>query len=140
MRRSRPSARRERSEYLKGDRGHDMEDVVDIDQEKTWWEAGESLRREVAGGLLYAHHRANANTSRTLEVTAFAYALIDLLIEKGLLTEAELNERKRQVGQLLVKKFNQAGMYVEIQAPAIDKYVFEDGPKIDCENRVHLGK
>ena len=100
----------------------------------------EGLRQEFAGGLLYCHHRANTNTSKTLEVTAFAYALIELLIEKGLLTEEEIDERKRQVGQRLVTKFNQAGMGVEIQESAIDKYEFEGGPGIDCENRVHLCK
>jgi Putative zinc- or iron-chelating domain len=100
----------------------------------------EELRRELVGGLLYTHHRANTNTSRTLEVTAFAYALIELLIEKGLLTEAELNERKRIVGQRLVEKFNRAGMAVELQDSQIDKYHYEDGPPIDCENRVHLCK
>jgi hypothetical protein len=98
----------------------------------------EALRREMAGGLLYCHHRANTNTSKTLEVTAFAYALIELLIEKGLLTEEELNERKREVGQRLVEKFNSNGMAVEIQDSQIDKYEFEGGPKIDCENRIHL--
>src|SRR5215467_8246950 len=100
----------------------------------------EQLRQEITGGLLYCHHRANANTSKTLEVTAFAYALIELLIEKGLLTEAEIDERKRQVGRRMVTKFNQAGMGVEIQESAIDKYEFEGGPKIDCESRVHLCK
>lgn len=100
----------------------------------------EQLRQEVTGGLLYCHDRANTNTSKTLEVTAFAYALIELLIEKGLLTEEELNERKREVGQRLVRKFNQAGMAVEIQESAIDKYEFEGGHRIDCENRVHLCK
>src|SRR5438093_12054942 len=100
----------------------------------------EQLRQEITGGLLYCHHRANTNTSKTLEVTAFAYALIELLIEKGLLTEDELNERKRAVGQRLVEKFNRVGMGVEIQDSQIDKYQFEGGPKIDCENRIHLCK
>jgi Fe-S-cluster containining protein len=100
----------------------------------------EELRRELVSGLLYTHHRANTNTSRTLEVTAFAYALIELLIEKGLVTEAELNERKRVVGQRLVEKFNRAGMAVELQDSQIDKYHYEDAPPIDCENRVHLCK
>ncbi len=100
----------------------------------------EQLRQELAGGLLYAHHRANANTSRTLEVTAFAYALIEILIEKGLLTEAELNERKRAVGQRLIEKFNRAGMAVELQDSQINKYQFEGSPQIDCENRMHLCK
>jgi Fe-S-cluster containining protein len=103
-------------------------------------EGYEQLRQELIGGLLYCHHRANTNTSKSLEMTAFAYALIELLIEKGLLTEEELNERKRKVCERLVEKFNRAGMAVEIQESAIDKYEFEGGPEIDCENRLHLCK
>lgn len=85
------------------------------------------------------------NTSKTLEVTAFAYALIELLMEKGLLTEEELNEeelneRKRQVCQRLVEKFREAGMGVMSQDPEQDKYTFKGGVKIDCESWVHLCK
>ena len=98
------------------------------------------LRREVAGGLLYCHHRENTNTTKTLEVTAFAYAVIDLLIEKGLLDEDELNERKRKIGQRLVENFNDQGMHVAIQDSPVDKYRFEGGPRIDCENRIGLCK
>jgi hypothetical protein len=100
--------------------------------------ADEGLRREVAGGLLYCHHRANTNTSKALEVSAFAYALIELLIEKGLLTADELNERKREVGERLLKNYNGRGMHVAIQESAVDKYEFEGGPAIDCENRIEL--
>ena len=42
------------------------------------------LRSEVAEGSLYIHSRLNANTTKTLEATAFLYALIELLEEKGL--------------------------------------------------------
>src|SRR5262245_27280134 len=101
-------------------------------------EALAELHGEIAGGLLYTHHRANTNTSKTLEVMAFAYALIELLLEKGLLTEAELNDRKRQVALRLVEKLKDSGTGVMLQQPEIDKYTFEGGARIDCENRVHL--
>ena len=103
-------------------------------------EAGEQLRREVTGGLLYCHHRENANTTQALEVTAFAYALIELLIEKGLLSEEELNERKREMGRRLVEKFDARGMNVALQESEVGKYEFEGGPQIDCASRVHLCK
>jgi Fe-S-cluster containining protein len=100
----------------------------------------EQLRDEVVGGLLYCHDRANTNTSKTLEVMAFAYALIELLLDKGLLTETELNERKRQVAGRLVEKLKDNGIGVMLQQPEIDKYTFSDGAQIDCENRLHLCK
>jgi hypothetical protein len=98
------------------------------------------LRQEIVGALLYCHHRENSNTTKTLEVSAFAYALIELLVEKGLLTEEELNERKQEAGKRLVEKFTGSGMGAEIQESKIDKYDFDESPRIDCENRVHLCK
>src|SRR6059058_5507586 len=89
------------------------------------------LRDEMVGGLLYCHHRENTNTSKTLEVAAFAYGLIELLLEKGLITEDELNERKRQVAQRLVEKLEDDGTGVMLQRPEIDKYSFEGGAQID---------
>ncbi len=113
---------------------------IPIQQEGDTREPFDQLRQELVGGLLYCHDRENANTGKMLEVTAFAYALIELLIEKNLLTEEELNERKRIVAQRLVEKFKDNAMGVMLQQPEIDKYQFEGGAEIDCENRVHLCK
>jgi len=113
---------------------------ISVEREASSNELSERLRQEIAGGLLYCHDRANSNTSKTLEITAFAFALIDLLIEKGLLTEEELNERKHKAAARLVEKFNNDGMTVAIQDSNVDKYKFDAAPKIDCENRIHLCK
>lgn len=58
-----------------------MADDTVHDGKKTAQEERESLRQELVGGLLYCHDRANTNTSKTLEVMAFAYGLIELLME-----------------------------------------------------------
>jgi Putative zinc- or iron-chelating domain len=98
------------------------------------------LRQEVAQGLLYTHSRLNANTTKTLGAASFLYALIELLSEKGLITVDELDERKRVVGQRLAKQFSDQGMGAMLQDPEYDKYAFQAGVKIDCENRLHLCK
>jgi putative zinc- or iron-chelating protein len=98
----------------------------------------EDLRQEVAGGLLYTHHRANANTSRILEVAAFSYAAIEILKEKGLVAEEELNERKNAIGKRLVEKYLTKNMGVMLQDGDQDKYAFRSAVQIDCENRIHL--
>jgi Fe-S-cluster containining protein len=98
----------------------------------------QALRQEVADGLLYLHHRANANTSKALEVAAFAYSMIELLIEKGLLTEEEINSRKREIAAQLTEKFRDNGMGVVWTKPEHDKYAFEKSVTIDCENRIPL--
>jgi hypothetical protein len=103
-------------------------------------ELADKIRQEFAGGLLYCHDRANANTSKALETAAFAYASIELLIEKGLLSEAELNERKTKVVERLAGKFRDEAMGVFLQNPELDKYQFQGAPPIDCEDRIPLCK
>ena len=44
------------------------------------------IHQDLSSGLLYTHSCINANTTKTLEVASFLYALIELLSEKGLLT------------------------------------------------------
>lgn len=56
--------------------------------------------------------------------TSFLHSLIELLIEKGLLTTEELDERKKQVAERLVKRFLKAGSALLYQDPEYDKYKF----------------
>jgi hypothetical protein len=67
------------------------------------------IHNELSSGLLYTHTRINANTSKTLEASSFLYALIELLNEKGLISIEELDERKKQVAERLVRKFTEGG-------------------------------
>jgi Fe-S-cluster containining protein len=99
-----------------------------------------SLRNEVAKGLRYAHSRANANTGKILEVASFAYAAIELLAEKGLIGIQEVDERKKEIANRLVKKYTADGMGAAYQDPELDKYTFHQTVEIDCKNRLHLCK
>jgi hypothetical protein len=63
-----------------------------------------------------------------------------LLNEKGLISIKELDERKREVAKRLARKNSEKGVGVLLQEPEYDKYTFEGGVRIDCENRVHLCK
>ncbi len=98
----------------------------------------ERLRSDVAAGLMYAHGRENANTSKVLEVASFSYALIELLMERGVISVEELDERKKQVGQRLAEKFMEKGMGVALTNDEQDKYAYEGSVEIDCENRLAL--
>jgi hypothetical protein len=102
--------------------------------------AMEQLRDEVARGLEYTHHRANTNTGKVLEVASFAYAAIELLVEQGVLTVDDVDQRKSAVADRLVEKFRDDGMGVVRTEPEIDKYAFEGGVVIDCENRIPICK
>ena len=94
------------------------------------------LRDEVARGFEYAHHRANTNTGKLLEVTSFAYSAIELLAEKGVISLEELDERKKQVATRLAERFQNTGMGVVHAEPEVDKYGFEGAAEIDCESRL----
>ena len=98
----------------------------------------EELREQVAAGLMYSHGRENANTSKVLEVASFSYALIELLMERGVISVEELDERKKQVGQRLAEKFAEKGMGVALTNDEQDKYAYEGSVEIDCENRIAL--
>jgi len=84
-----------------------------------------SLRKEIVGGFLYTHSRANTNTGRLLEATSFLYALIELLSDKGLFTIKELDDRKAMVAPRIEKRFIDKGMGVDLMEPEQDKYAFQ---------------
>jgi hypothetical protein len=89
-------------------------------------EAMEGVRGEVVEGLRYVHYQLGANTGKVLEVSSFLYALTELLIERGIITEKELNERKIAVAKRLVKKFKELGMGAVFQEKEQDKRIWLD--------------
>ncbi len=103
-----------------------------------WLDALESLRSELVDGLLYTHGRVNADSSKLLETSAFLYAAIELLSERGLISVAELDERKKVVMQRLVKVFLKRGMGVILLEPEQDKYTYPEVAEVDCAARLHV--
>lgn len=93
--------------------------------------------QETAKGLRYCHKRLNANTGKTLENSAFLYALVELLVEKGLLTIEDLDERKKKIAARLVEQFKESGLGLMYQEPEYDKYGFQQTAHVDCENRLY---
>jgi Fe-S-cluster containining protein len=87
---------------------------------------------KVAGGLEYIHSRVSFNTRKTLESSAFLYSLIELLDEKGLISIAEIDERKKKVAGRLIKKFEESRIGLLYQEPGEDKYTFSKNSDIDC--------
>jgi len=98
------------------------------------------IQKDLSSGFLYTHNRINDNTSKILESTSFLYALIELLVEKNLLTIEELDQRKRQVAERLVKRFIDSGLGLMYQDPEYDKYTFDKEADVDCESRLDTCK
>lgn len=98
----------------------------------------DELRHHVAEGIAYAHARLNATTGRMLDASAFLYALVELLSERGLISIDELDARKDEVGERLVAQLEERGGGVVVQDPELDKYAFEGEVEIDCPSLIPL--
>jgi hypothetical protein len=57
------------------------------------------------------------NTAKLLEVSSFAYAAIELLVEKGLIDIEVLDRKKKEVANRLVEKFRQERIGAAYQDP-----------------------
>jgi len=97
-------------------------------------------RSEVEEGLAYLHARVGAGAARVLESASFVYALIELLVERGLLSIEEIDARKKQVAPRLLKRFESQDEGVAIQHSAHDKYEARQEVQIDCASRLHQCK
>jgi Fe-S-cluster containining protein len=96
------------------------------------------MRQAVAEGLLYVHSRLSANQRRTLDASAFLYALVELLNEHGVITIDELDARKAVVTERLAEQIRRERQGVMLMDPEYDKYAFEGAPAIDCAARIPL--
>jgi len=95
---------------------------------------------DVIRGLLYTHNRANANTAEVHEANATVQAMVELLIERGVLDREVLEARQQAAAEQLRRAYFERGMGVAIQEFGVSKYRFHGGAEIDCENRLHLCK
>jgi len=101
--------------------------------------SGDALQ-EIARGLLYTHIRINDDTTKTLEASSFLYALIELLNEKELISIEELDKRKNQIAERLVRKFVDSGIELLYQDSDDDKYTFGHEADVDCLKRLSTCK
>lgn len=95
---------------------------------------------DILRGLVYTHNRANANTAEAHQVRTTIQAVVDLLIERGVLDREALETRQRAAAERLRRQYLERGMAVAMQEFDISKYAFQGGVVIDCENRIHLCK
>src|SRR5262249_48573010 len=105
-------------------------------------EAAEGLsENDVRWGLIYTHDRANQNTATLQEVTATIEGLVELLVQRGLLSSEEVQAAKERAVEDVRRRFKEAGMAVITQEHGREsKYAFTGGAAVDCENRIHLCK
>lgn len=95
---------------------------------------------EILQGFLYSYRQLDVNALKVFEASANLYALVELLIAKGVIGIEELDQRRRGVENRLTKSFQEAEIGVAIQTPEIDKYALAEEPKVNCSERYHACK
>jgi hypothetical protein len=98
------------------------------------------ITAEVLRGLIYAHNRANANTAAAHEANATLRALVELLVERGVVEGEAFEARREQAAEQLRQEYLERGMAVAMQEFGVSKYEFKGGAEIDCGNRLYLCK
>lgn len=93
---------------------------------------------DVLRGLLYAHHRANANTATLHETSSTLDAVVEILVAEGVLDADRLEDARARTAPKRERQFHERGMAVAMQDFDESKYAFEGGTEIDCESRLPL--
>ena len=99
-----------------------------------------AFEQDLLRGLIYAHNRANANTAEVHQANATLHALVEVLVDRGLVNIESLNGRREQASEQLRRRYLERGMAVAMQEFGVSKYDFKGGAEIDCESRLHLCK
>lgn len=97
-------------------------------------------RGELIQGLLYSHTRSNLNTIEAHQARAGVEALVEILVERGVVDREEYEAHRARADQRLREIYVEKGMAVAIQEHETSKYDVADPASIDCENRVQLCK
>ena len=98
------------------------------------------LPKELIRGLVYNHDRANANTAQLHETSATLQAMVELLVQGGVLDREMFEERRIEAAENLRQHYIKQGMAVAMQEFGGSKYQFQSGAEVDCENHVHLNR
>jgi Fe-S-cluster containining protein len=98
------------------------------------------IERQLERGSLFTHTALSNNAERIIEAEAFLYALADMLIQKGIVTQQEILAQTEQIRQEMFEKGEMLGpgivLRMDAEAPPPD----EDFIPVNCEERLHICK
>jgi Fe-S-cluster containining protein len=101
-------------------------------------EGDAARQRQISLGFMFSHSVMGDTSRRLLDIAASHRALLDLLLERGLLDRAEYDARRQEAFQALAQELSANGLGLFLNDRHEDKYVLEDLPEIDCAARLHL--
>lgn len=99
-------------------------------------EAG--ILRQMQLGFMFSHSLMGETNRQLLAAATAAFAVADLLVEKGLLDEDSLKARRDAVEAVLMKQVESSGVGLFVNESHKDKYELTELPHINCAERVHL--
>jgi hypothetical protein len=80
------------------------------------------------------------NRAEVHQANATLHALVELLVDRGVLDVEAFEARCEQASEQLRRRYLERGMAVAMQEFGVSKYEFNGGAEIDCENRLPLCK
>jgi len=95
-------------------------------------------KRQIELGFMFCHSVVTENTQHLVETATAAFALSELLVEKGLIEQEAYDQRRQKVRQELLEQIENAGLGLYLNEEHPDKYALTDLPVINCAERIHL--
>lgn len=94
------------------------------------------LERQVERGSFFTHTALGRNTLRLSEIESFAYGLIDVLLEKGVVSEEEIGKAAQNIRQELINTGEGIDSGVALR---VENDRETEKPEIvDCAARMHI--
>lgn len=97
----------------------------------------QEVERQLGRAHHYAHNATSRVSTRLSESEHYLFSMLDILLEKGLITQEELEEKMANVKDEIEKRNQQfkssAQIFVDDGSPVIE-------PDINCAERLHICK
>lgn len=97
------------------------------------------LERQVERGSLFTHTIVSRNADQIHEVESFLYGVIDVLVEKGIMTQDEVLQSAGQVRQEMEEKGQTIGPGIALRIEGNEDNR-EDFVPVNCSERLHICK
>jgi Fe-S-cluster containining protein len=98
------------------------------------------ILNKLTPGLVYVHTRLDDNTYKSVRNEAKLAALIEILVEKGIIEPEKIEERGKRILLDLIKTFAASAFGVEFLDSKYDAHEPKDDVIIECSGRVSACK
>jgi Fe-S-cluster containining protein len=96
--------------------------------------------RQVELGFMFDHSLISDASRQAIGAASAAFALTDLLVEKGFLQESDVKAHRDRIEAKLMKQAEESGLGLFLSNAPEDKYALSQLPEINCADRMHLCK